>query len=315
MTGALRLRSSKNEASEPHIKAKSGLVQANGSPASNTISWSDLEEWQRDNEYIIHGYRRLTHSWKGCFHSVFSYLHNETTNIHSHLWGAVLFAYLLVSFYPTYVNTHLGATWKDIAVMNIFLFSAIFCLCGSALYHTSGCHSKEVATRCHALDYSGIVILIVGSFFPSIYYGFYCQPRFQWFYLTAISVMGVGAAFIVLDPEYAKPTHRVARTSVFIALGLCAIAPIGHLLVTTHGINELMDDMGFGWLVASGALYIIGAVTYAARVPERWSPGTFDYFGASHQLFHFCVVLAALAHFKSVLTGLDYRMLNPTCGI
>lgn len=32
-------------------------------------------------------------------------------------------------------------------------------------------------------------------------------------------------------------------------------------------------------------------------MPERWYPGRFDYFGASHQIFHVCVVLAALAHF------------------
>lgn len=52
-------------------------------------------------------------------------------------------------------------------------------------------------------------------------------------------------------------------------------------------------------------------------------PGTFDYFGASHQIFHVCVVLAVLSHYKvclyhmfhvllylttfqSVLTGFEY---------
>ncbi|KAH6917946.1 hemolysin-III related-domain-containing protein, partial [Coprinopsis sp. MPI-PUGE-AT-0042] len=288
-------------------------IQAPEPRPSNTVSWLDLEDWQRDNEFIVKGYRRLQHSWRGCLASIFGYLHNESTNIHSHLWGAVLFAYFLFSFYPDYVSTHVGATWKDTAVMTVFLISAIFCLLGSATYHTSECHSEKVATRCHALDYSGIVILIVGSFFPSIYYGFFCDPHLQAFYLSAITVMGVGAACIVLNPEYAKPTHRVARTSVFVGLGLCAVAPVGHLLLTTHGIHELMIHMGFRWLLLSGVLYLVGAVTYACRFPERCSPGTFDYFGASHQIFHFFVVFAAIAHFKSVLTGLDYRMLHPKC--
>jgi adiponectin receptor len=69
-----------------------------------------------------------------------------------------------------------------------------------------------------------------------------------------------GAASIVLNPEYSKPTHRVARTSVFVSLGLCAIAPVAHLM-TTHGFHELMNHMGFGWLVLSGVLYLVGAVT------------------------------------------------------
>lgn len=35
-------------------------------------------------------------------------------------------------------------------------------------------------------------VLTVGSFFPCIYYGFYCAPHFQKFYLTLISLAGVG---------------------------------------------------------------------------------------------------------------------------
>lgn len=68
-----------------------------------------------------------------------------------------------------------------------------------------------------------------------------------------------GAAFIVLDPEYAKPTHRGARTSVFIALGLGALFPTTHLFMT-HSFNELVTEMGVNWLLASGALYIVGAL-------------------------------------------------------
>lgn len=68
-----------------------------------------------------------------------------------------------------------------------------------------------------------------------------------------------GAAYIVLNPEYAKPTHRGARTQVFIGLGLSAVFPVSHLIVS-HGIYKLMGEMGFGWLLASGGLYIGGAL-------------------------------------------------------
>lgn len=72
--------------------------------------------------------------------------------------------------------------------------------------------TAQVAARCNALDYTGIVgrsalvastarwltgakwdpVLIVGSFYPCIYYGFYCAPHFQKFYLTLISSAGIG---------------------------------------------------------------------------------------------------------------------------
>lgn len=67
-----------------------------------------------------------------------------------------------------------------------------------------------------------------------------------------------GASFVVLNPEYSKPTHRVARTRIFIALGLCAVAPVGQLMVT-EGIPHLFAK-GMGWIVLAGALYIGGAV-------------------------------------------------------
>ncbi|TEB34168.1 HlyIII-domain-containing protein [Coprinellus micaceus] len=275
-------------------------------PQRKTLSWDEIEDWQKDNEYIVHGYRRTQYSWLGCIESVCGCSSpprlSNPVNIHSHLWGSALFVYFL----GTVTGIHPDATWRDMAVFSVFLLSAVFCLSGSAIYHTATCHSLDVATGCHALDYSGIIVLIVGSFFPSIYYGFWCHPTLQY-------LLPLGASMVVLNPEYAKPTHRTARTVVFIGLGLCAVFPIGHILLTTHGFRELLTELGFGWLVVSGAMYIVGATVYAMRFPEKLSPGTFDYFLASHQIFHCFVVLAALMHYKSALTSLDYRMTNSEC--
>ncbi|KAK7678137.1 hypothetical protein QCA50_018930 [Cerrena zonata] len=188
-------------------------------------------------------------------------------------------------------------TWLDSAVFAIFLLSAVTCLLFSAGYHTFDAHSKSVATQCHALDYTGIILLIMGSFFPCIYYGFFCEPTYQVIYLSGLTIMGAGAAYIVLNPEYRKPSHRGARTTVFIALGLCGVIPTTHALFS-HGFNKLCYEMGFRWVFLEGALYIVGALLYANRIPEKLSPGTFDYFGSSHQIFHLCVVLAALSHYS-----------------
>lgn len=49
-----------------------------------------------------------------------------------------------------------------------------------------------------------------------------------------------------------------------------------------------------------------GALCSANRIPERLSPGTFDYFLASHQIFHLFVLAAALAHYAGVLTAFDH---------
>jgi predicted membrane channel-forming protein YqfA (hemolysin III family) len=36
------------------------------------------------------------------------------------------------------------------------------------------------------------------------------------------------------------------------------------------------------WYSIGGLVYIIGAILYIVRIPERCSPGKFDYCGASH---------------------------------
>lgn len=123
-------------------------------------------------------------------------------------------------------------------------------------------------------------VLIVGSFFPCIYYAFYCHPQYQALYLGIISMAGLGeihtleatrrgtsliidtptgAAYIVLNPQYSKNTHRKARTYVFIALGLSSVLPVSHAFVM-HGLRVVCIEMGFQWLLLSGALYIAGAL-------------------------------------------------------
>ncbi len=60
-------------------------------------------------------------------------------------------------------------------------------------------------------------------------------------------------------------------------------------------------------LRASGCSAQLGAVLFALRVPERWKPGAFDLFFSSHQLFHVCVVTAALVHYKGINVMLAWR--------
>lgn len=38
----------------------------------------------------------------------------------------------------------------------------------------------------------------------------------------------------------------------------------------------------------------------AARIPESWAPGRFDYFGSSHQIFHVFVLLGAWSQYLAL---------------
>lgn len=62
------------------------------------IGFKELPHWLQDNPAIVTGYRRLQHSYGGCWQSLL-YVHNETGNIYSHGLGAVAFILLAVGTY------------------------------------------------------------------------------------------------------------------------------------------------------------------------------------------------------------------------
>lgn len=166
----------------------SSTVKNIESRASNSllILWDDLPAWRRDNAYILSGYRQSKSSYLHSFRSLF-YLHNESVNIWSHLLGAIVFlcgaAYVDRVVRPRYAS----ATNNDVLVFICFFGGAVSCLGMSATFHTLIDHSAIVAKWGNKLDYTGIVSLIVGSYVPALYYGFFCLPNLMTIYLYCVS--------------------------------------------------------------------------------------------------------------------------------
>lgn len=192
-----------------------------------------------------------------------------------------------------------GPDTLDVAGFTAFFLGSILCLGFSATYHTIQCHSFTVSKRFNKLDYVGIIVMIVGSFLPALHYGFYCHPHLQLFYSLSVTLLGLLAMYVVLSPSYSTPAYRPHRTGVFLVLGLSAIIPTGHV-VRVYGYRTVTETMGLRFLLFSGGLYVVGALMYAGRVPERFAPGRFDLLGASHQVFHVLILLAAAAHYVSI---------------
>ena len=73
------------------------------------------------------------------------------------------------------------------------------------------------------------------------------------------SLLSPGASYIVLNPAYNTSAYRWARTSVFLGLGFTGIFPVTHAFYI-HGLSDIHDEMGMGWLLGSCALYATGAL-------------------------------------------------------
>lgn len=186
----------------------------------------------------------------------------------------------------------------------VFIGSAVFCLSCSSLYHLFNSHSEMVNSWMSRLDYSGTSILIAGSFFPVIYYTFYCHESYVSLYLSCISTLCTAVFAVAMLPFFQTRKFRALRGGVFLALGLVGFVPLTHLTrlpENTHFVSALVY---FGMMAAS---YIIGVLIYVLRVPERFSPGKYDLIGSSHNIWHCFVVLAAVLHYFGSLEALAIR--------
>lgn len=67
------------------------------------------------------------------------------------------------------------------------------------------------SVSCSRLDYSGIALLIMGSFVPWLYYSFYCNPQPCFIYLIVICVLGIAAIIVSQWDMFATPQYRGVR--------------------------------------------------------------------------------------------------------
>lgn len=72
----------------------------------------DAEEYDRDNELILKGYRINFSTFKLIISSLFK-IHNETVNVWSHIFGAMIFVglifYTLIFLAPPGIHGAIGA--------------------------------------------------------------------------------------------------------------------------------------------------------------------------------------------------------------
>ncbi|KHJ41218.1 hypothetical protein D918_08668 [Trichuris suis] len=288
--------------------AKNLLVKTMWEASWKVTHFQSLPDWLKDNDFLKSGHRPPLPSYNACLKSIFR-IHTETGNIWTHMLGCATFIGVAAYFLS---RPETEVQYQEKVVFSVFFISAILCLGFSSAFHTVSCHSVNVTKLFSKLDYVGIALLIVGSFVPWLFYGFYCRRWAKIFYTTFIAVLGVISIIVSLFDRFSHPKHRPTRAIVFVSLGLSGVIPCIHYFVT-DGFVAAIQEASFGWLMLMAALYISGAVLYALRVPERFYPGKFDIWCQSHQIFHLFVVAAAFVHYHGITEMAVVRLSGDQC--
>jgi hemolysin III len=152
----------------------------------------------------------------------------------------------------------------------------------SALYHRVDWRSPRVRTWMRRLDHSTILLLIAGTYTP------FALLAFEGAVADAILIVvwaGAAAGLVLNLAWIDAPKWLVAV--VFVALGWVGVIAFPQMVEL--GIAPTM------LIVAGGALYTLGALTYALRRPNP-VPAVFGY----HEIFHLLVIGAAATHFVAI---------------
>ena len=249
--------------------------------------------------FILTSYR-ANYDLRACIRSLWE-SHNETVNVWLHVLGCFIF--LAILWYVATAEADLPPATANLErwPLVVFVLSALGCLGTSALYHLVGTANEKYFDPLSQVDYIGIVGLIVGSCFPVAWYGFtpiYSVTRVL--YLTAICSTGGLVIFGSLTGALNRWSD-VTRIGIFVALALSGFFALLHAVVV-HEFSERTTALLRG-VILMGGIYFAGIGFYVTSFTESVAPRSlFDRFGASHQYWHACVLLAAYVHFRTVFS-------------
>jgi adiponectin receptor len=249
----------------------------------------------RINQYIIHGYR-FQPSLTGCACSIFT-LSNELFNIWSHLIGLIIV--LTIAFFVYPMSEHFSlATKTDVVIAGIFFAAACKCLICSTIWHTFNSIAKQsYVERFACVDYTGISVLIAASIMTTEYTAFYCEPFWRWFWIGTTASFGIAGTILPWNPTFNAYDMAWLRVAFYVGLAGTGCFPVVQLIYA-RGLTWAI--FFYSPIFKSLAVYLIGAVLYACRIPERWCPGMFDYLGGSHNIWHMAVLAGILFHYMAM---------------
>ncbi len=168
----------------------------------------------------------------------------------------------------------------------IYGISLILLFGASATYHLTVAKPKVIAIL-RKIDHAAIYLLIAGTYTP------FCINAFSGFWkwglliiIWSLALIGIGIKIFLIN------VPRWINAGVYLIMGWLVMAAIQEMLKTLSATT-------LTWLVIGGVTYTLGAIVYITQKMD-FKPGVFGF----HEVWHIFVMLAAAAHYISVLTVL-----------
>ncbi|OOF93425.1 hypothetical protein ASPCADRAFT_132451 [Aspergillus carbonarius ITEM 5010] len=225
-------------------------------------------------------------------------LHPSTLSIYTHFLPSLLLFILTI-----FISITINSPAKPILILN--LLAATTTLLLSTTYHLHEHTPPTTANQFLCYDYTGIILLIVANYITGLYFGFYSHQDLSWRYISLILLLSTFPITTHLTPRYQSLEFDNLRVISLVLTALTALIPIVH----GYGLygGEYLWNVGVGWYLFEGAVFILGVGVYWTRIPERWFPESFWVEVCnSHVVWHVCVVVGIGVHFMGVISVIQF---------
>ncbi|XP_059144121.1 membrane progestin receptor beta-like [Physella acuta] len=242
--------------------------------------------------HVLKGFRQLHYPWHSYFLSIFQW-HNELLNIWTHLLALIM------------VLIRGGMWWMEFDLisdpymwpLSVGIITMIILYMCSSGAHCLQNRSELVHYTCFMFDYAGIGLYGFGS---TMLHYWYCLHESFLGSLSHQLAIPVGAVLALLvciccsisKTKYKRPypfTRRIWQMSSVLSIYIWLIFPIWYRiwLFVRNGAWEA----SFKHHLQQMFWFTLGGFFFGSDIPQRFSPGTFDILGHSHQLFHMCIFM------------------------
>ena len=241
--------------------------------------------------FIRKGFRLPNQPYSYYIRSLFSF-HNETLSIWIHLIGIFL---LLLNNYKHFIEISSELNGNVLCIYLIYnnIGACMMLLC-SVQAHLLHSRTLSDHLRSFYIDYFGIN-----------FYGFtsgiilrrfsHSNSMNEFVYSIILSILSMSSLSIACYCKtfYRRPypfSHRILQCSGVLILYLYQTIPVFNSSIR----------QGMNWHLIEFISFILSGLLFVGKIPERFSPGSFDLFGQSHHSFHLTIFFMAYSQSNAV---------------
>nr|XP_032606122.2 membrane progestin receptor gamma [Taeniopygia guttata] len=266
---------------------------------------------------ILSGYRPPRSSARECLRSLFG-MNNETLNVWTHLLPAGYLLWLLVvrlrepGASPGTSPGPSGTLDTSSGPFLAYLGTCALYPLASSAAHALGAMGGHGRHRAFCCDYAALSLYGLGSALAYSAYAFpleWVGSTFHEFYVPVAvlnSALSTGLACYSRFLEAERPSlSKAFRTLAFVYPYLFDSIPVFYRLFRSAAGSCSEGSLPLHSRHSLCALLTF--LSFTSRLPERLAPGSFDFIGHSHQVFHICGILGTLFQLEAVSVDMAER--------